>query len=59
MNNFICTFDNEIAKELESKLKLIQKIRNNDKTLYVFVFDKMIFEKYENKNIWLSNKLFF
>lgn len=59
MNKFICTFDDKIAKELESKLKLIQKIRNNDKILYVFVFDKMIFEKYENKNIWLSNKLFF
>lgn len=59
MNKFICTFDDKIAKELENKLKLIQKIRNNDKILYVFAFDKIIYEKFSNKNIWLSNKLYF
>lgn len=56
---FICTFNDTTAKELENKLKLIQRIRNNDKTLYVFAFDKLVYEKFSNKEIWISNKLYF
>jgi hypothetical protein len=56
---FICTFDEKTANELNKQLKLIQKIRNNDKILYVYQYDKRIFEKFNNKEIWVSNKLYF
>ena len=56
---FICTFDEKTANELNKQLKLIQKIRNNDKILYVYQYDKKIFEKFSNKSIWISNKLYF
>ena len=40
---FICTYNDNTAKELESKLKLVQKVRNYNKTLYVFEFNKNIY----------------
>ena len=56
---FICTYNDNIAKELESKLKLVQKVRNYNKTLYVFEFNKNIYNNYSDKEIFISNKLFF
>ena len=43
---FICTYNDNTAKELESKLKLVQKVRNYNKTLYVFEFNKNIYNNY-------------
>lgn len=58
-NQFICTFNEEIAKQLKNKLKLIQRVRNNNKTLYIFEFDKSIYNSYSDKEIFISNKLYF
>ena len=59
INIFICTFNDELARELDKRLKLIQKIKNNNKTLYVYKFDKLVYERLNNKEIWISNKLYF
>ena len=56
---FICTFNDKVASELNKQLKLIQKIENNNKTLYVYKFDKLVYERFSNKEIWISNKLYF
>ena len=56
---FICTYNDNTAKELGSKLKLIQKVRNYNKTLYVFEFNKNIYNNYSDKEIFISNKLYF
>ena len=56
---FICTFNDEVANELDKRLKLIQKVKNNNKTLYVYEFDKLVYEKFNNKEIWINNKLYF
>lgn len=56
---FICTFNNAMVKELENRLKLIQKIKMNNKTLYIFEFNKLVFEKFSDKEIFISNKLYF
>lgn len=56
---FICTYNDNTAKELESKLKLIQKVRNYNKTLYVFEFNKNIYNNYSDKEIFISKKLYF
>ena len=56
---FICTFNDEIASELDKQLKLIQKVENNNKTLYVYEFDNLVYEKFNNKEIWVNNKLYF
>ena len=56
---FICTFNDEIYERLKNKLKLIQKIRNNNKTLYIFEFNENIYSRYSDKEIFISNKLYF
>ena len=56
---FICTFNDKVASELDKQLKLIQKVENNNKTLYVYNFDKLVYERFSNKEIWISNKLYF
>ena len=56
---FICTYNDNTAKELESKLKLVQKVRIYNKTLYVFEFNKNIYNNYSDKEIFISNKLYF
>ena len=56
---FICTYNDNTAKELESKLKLVQKVRNYKKTLYEFEFNKNIYNNYSDKEIFISNKLYF
>lgn len=56
---FICTFNDKVYEELKDRLKLIQKIRNNNKTLYVFEFNKSIYSSYSDKEIFISNKLYF
>lgn len=56
---FICTYNDNTAKELESKLKLVQKVRNYNKTLYVFEFNKNIYNNYSDKEIFIFNKLYF
>lgn len=56
---FICTFNDKIYEELKDRLKLIQKIRNNNKTLYVFEFNESIYSSYSDKEIFISNKLYF
>ena len=56
---FIYTYNDNTAKELESKLKLVQKVRNYNKTLYVFEFNKNIYNNYSDKEIFISNKLYF
>lgn len=58
-NQFLCTFNEEIAEQLKNKLKLIQRVRNNNKTLYIFEFDKSIYNSYSDKEIFISNKLYF
>lgn len=56
---FICTFNDKVYEELKDRLRLIQKIRNNNKTLYIFEFNKSIYSSYSDKEIFISNKLFF
>ena len=56
---FICTFNDKVYEELKDRLKLIQKIRNNNKTLYVFEFNESIYSRYSDKEIFISNKLYF
>lgn len=56
---FICTFNEDTYNELKNKLKLIQIVRNSNKNLYIFEFDKVVFEKFSNKEIFVSNKLYF
>ena len=56
---FICTYNDNTAKELKNKLKLVQKVRNYNKTLYVFEFNKNIYNNYSDKEIFISNKLYF
>lgn len=56
---FICTFNDKVYEELKDRLKLIQKIRNNNKTLYVFEFNESIYSSYSDKEIFISNKLYF
>lgn len=58
-NQFICTFNEEIVEQLKNKLKLIQRVKNNNKTLYIFEFDKSIYNSYSDKEIFISNKLYF
>jgi hypothetical protein len=56
---FICTTDIETKKELDKKLKMIQEVNVGDKIIWIYNFDKMIYEKFSNKNVFTSNKLFF
>lgn len=56
---FICTFNDKVYEELKDRLRLIQKIRNNNKTLYVFEFNESIYSRYSDKEIFISNKLYF
>lgn len=56
---FICTFSDKVYEELKDRLKLIQKIRNNNKTLYIFEFNESIYSRYSDKEIFISNKLYF
>lgn len=57
---FIYTFNENTYEKLKDKLKLIQKMKCNNKILYVFEFDKSVYEKYSNDNdIWIDNKLHF
>lgn len=56
---FICTFNDKVYEELKDRLKLIQKIRNNNKTLYVFEFNESIYSSYSDKEIFISNRLYF
>lgn len=56
---FICTFNDDTANQLKNKLRLIQKIRNNSKTLYIFEFNESIYSSYSDKEVFISNKLYF
>lgn len=56
---FICTFNGEIYEQLKNKLKLIQMVKNNNKTLYIFEFNESIYGSYSDKEVFISNKLFF
>ena len=56
---FICTFNEEVKNELDKELKLIQTNELNGKILYIFMFDKKIYSKFSNKDIFISNKLYF
>lgn len=56
---FLCTYNIKVYEELKNKLHLIQKINCDDKILYIFVFDKSIYNSYSDKEVFISNKLFF
>ena len=56
---FICTFDIKTKKELDKTLKLIQEVNLGKKIIWVYSFDKSVYERFNNKNIFISNKLYF
>lgn len=57
---FICTFDRNIAKELDKKFKFIHSRLMNNKMMYVYVFDKELYSKFNKKDkIFITKKLFF
>lgn len=56
---FICTFNKNTYEQLKDKLKLVQQVRSNKKIMYIFEFDEKIYGNYSDKEIFISNKLFF
>jgi hypothetical protein len=56
---FICTFNEEVKKELDKELKLVQTNKLNGKIIYIYMFDKNIYSRFSNKDIFISNKLYF
>ena len=56
---FICTFNEEVKEELDKELKLIQTNKLNGKIIYIYMFDKKIYSRFSNKDIFISNKLYF
>jgi hypothetical protein len=56
---FICTFNEEVKKELDKELKLVQTNKLNGKIIYIYMFDKKIYSRFSNKDIFISNKLYF
>lgn len=56
---FICTFNEEVKEELNRELKLVQTNKLNGKIMYIFMFDKKVYSKFSNKDIFISNKLYF
>ena len=57
---FICTFDRNTSKELDKKFKFIHSRLMNNKMMYVYVFDKDLYSKFDKKDkIFIINRLFF
>ena len=56
---FICTFNEEVKEELDKELKLVQTNKLNGKIIYIYMFDKKIYSRFSNKDIFISNKLYF
>lgn len=57
---FICTFDRNVAKELDKKFKFIHSRLMNDKMMYVYVFDNKMYSKFNRKDkVFIMNRLFF
>ena len=56
---FICTFNEEVKKELDRELKLVQASKLNGKIIYIYMFDKKVYSRFSNKDIFISNKLYF
>ena len=56
---FICTFNEEVKEELNRELKLVQTNKLNGKIIYIYMFDKKVYSKFSNKDIFISNKLYF
>ena len=56
---FICTFNEEVKKELDKELKLVQTNKLNGKIIYIYMFDKKVYSRFSNKDIFISNKLYF
>ena len=56
---FICTFNEEIKEQLDKELKLVQASKLNGKIIYVYMFDKKVYSRFSNKDIFISNKLYF
>ena len=57
---FICTFDKNTSKELDKKFKFIHSRLMNNKMMYVYVFDKELYSKFNKKDkIFITKRLFF
>ena len=56
---FICTFNEEIKEQLDKELKLVQASKLNGKIIYIYMFDKKVYSRFSNKDIFISNKLYF
>ena len=56
---FICTFSEEVKEQLDKELKLVQSSKLNGKIIYVYIFDKKVYSRFSNKDIFISNKLYF
>ena len=56
---FICTFSEEVKEQLDKELKLVQASKLNGKIIYIYMFDKKIYSRFSNKDIFISNKLYF
>ena len=57
---FICTFDSDMAKELDKQFKFLHRMMLDDKMIYVYVFDKELYSKFNKKDkVFIMNRLFF
>ena len=56
---FICTFSEEVKEQLDKELKLVQSSKLNGKIIYIYMFDKKIYSRFSNKDIFISKKLYF
>lgn len=61
---FIITYNSKAMKNLKRfNAKLIKTVAMQDKEMYVFIFEKEIYDlyisKFGNKDIFLNDKLFF
>ena len=57
---FICTFDRNTSKELDKKFKFLHSRLMNNKMMFVYAFDKEMYNKFNKKDkIFIMNRLFF
>lgn len=57
---FIYTFDSDMAKELDKQFKFLHRMMLDDKMIYVYVFDKELYSKFNKKDkVFIMNRLFF
>lgn len=61
---FICTYDIDSMENLKSiNAKLVNTVKMKDKGMFVFLFNKDIYNmycsKFNSKNVFISNKLSF